>query len=425
MGTNGRIGITETKSTSYWLGEIYRMRADYPSAARSFIQAQKICGIKDDKPALADTSYWLGQVYRHQSKHAEAVESFIEAIGMYETKKINGVLQTHRIATQSLFLAKVNYTIIDDEKNLADTLYQLAQVDRTSSRNVEAERFLVEARAISTRIDYGDCHERASRALDEIRAARMQQVITNLDITSPSSTQNFSKETGVKQEAQVNPAVTVCEGDSRELNSTNASDIGPLIYGISLNPVSTSGKFGDVFEGRHKEVGRVALKRPRLDDSDNREDIIRRFLREPDTWGRLEHTHVLKFMGTINRGGWLYLVSPSMENGNLIRYIKEHPSVNRIRLLRETADGINYLHTMDIIHGDIEGPNILISNEGGVLLCDFGLSKMKGSATSTCMRGAGSTFWMGPELLQEEPGPKAFESDVYAFGMTIAEASAD
>ncbi|KIO31705.1 hypothetical protein M407DRAFT_67620, partial [Tulasnella calospora MUT 4182] len=144
-----------------------------------------------------------------------------------------------------------------------------------------------------------------------------------------------------------------------------------------------------------------------------------RFEREAATWRRLKHRHILEFLGTFQRDGHFYLVSPFMENGTLLEYLGRNPDIDRVRLLGQTADAINYLHIKDVLHGDIKASNILISREASVLLCDFGLARMTDSDTSSLMKGAGSTRWMAPELFNKEP--KSTETDIHAFGMTIAE----
>lgn len=100
-------------------------------------------------------------------------------------------------------------------------------------------------------------------------------------------------------------------------------------------------------------------------------------------------------------------------------YITARPDINRIRPLSETADAVQYLHQEGVIHGDLKANNILVDDNGHSLLCDFGLTKTVDSRTSTAMRGAGTFRWQSPELWED--APKTFESDVYAFDMTIAE----
>ncbi|KIO23565.1 hypothetical protein M407DRAFT_77896, partial [Tulasnella calospora MUT 4182] len=147
--------------------------------------------------------------------------------------------------------------------------------------------------------------------------------------------------------------------------------------------------------------------------------LFQRFEREADTWRRLEHPHVLRFLGTFKPEGHLYFVSPFMQNGTLLEYVNDHPGVNRIKLLCETSDAVGYLHREDIVHGDVKAGNLLISDHGHVLLCDFGLTKPTYAQTSTALKGAGTVRWQSPELWDNSP--RTFASDVYAFSMTIVE----
>lgn len=89
----------------------------------------------------------------------------------------------------------------------------------------------------------------------------------------------------------------------------------------------------------------------------------------------------------------------------------------------EIAEGLAYLHERGVIHGDIKGMNVLISAHLRVLVCDFGLAKAANSATATSLVGVGSLRWQAPELLGG--GTKTEKSDVYAFGITVAEVSSD
>ncbi|KAG8953677.1 hypothetical protein FRC04_001881 [Tulasnella sp. 424] len=199
----------------------------------------------------------------------------------------------------------------------------------------------------------------------------------------------------------------------------SVADVGPWIVWISPTPVKVNGHFCDVFQAIHSRVGKVALKRPRIGAVGYNEDAIRRFQREAATWERLQHPHILEYLGTFQRDGYFYFVSPFVENGTLVEYILLFPSVNRVKLLCETADAIGYLHDEEVVHGDIKASNILIGDNGQVLLCDFGLTRTTDLRTSTAMKGAGTLRWQSPELW--DGGSKGFKSDVYAFGMTIAE----
>ncbi|KAF7336067.1 Kinase-like protein [Mycena sanguinolenta] len=94
--------------------------------------------------------------------------------------------------------------------------------------------------------------------------------------------------------------------------------------------------------------------------------------------------------------------------------------------------GLDYLHSMDVVHGDLRGTNILISNEGNASLSDFGLATSIEDADSTTAgvttssNRAGSVRWFAPELIDPTRfGCTKFirtkASDVYAYACVCLE----
>ncbi|KIO23052.1 hypothetical protein M407DRAFT_27476 [Tulasnella calospora MUT 4182] len=176
------------------------------------------------------------------------------------------------------------------------------------------------------------------------------------------------------------------------LANQELDDIGFAIVSIDRMPINVTGHFNDIFLGQHASFGQVALRRPRISESNYR-DTIRRFQRETKTWRSLDHPRILPLLGIFTRDEHIYFVSPFAENGCLLEYIVDHPRVNRIPLLSGIADAIAYLHNNEIVHGDIKAGNVLINGHGYPLLCDFGLAKMPYCKTSTERKGAGTVRW--------------------------------
>ncbi|KIO22674.1 hypothetical protein M407DRAFT_27782 [Tulasnella calospora MUT 4182] len=195
-------------------------------------------------------------------------------------------------------------------------------------------------------------------------------------------------------------------------------DIGFAIISIDRMPINVTGHFNDIFLGKHASFGQVALRRPRVSESNYR-DTMRRFQRETKTWRSLDHPYILPLLGIFKRDEHIYFVSPFAENGCLLEYLADRPRVNRISLLSGIADAIAYLHNNGIVHGDIKAGNVLINGRECPLLCDFGLAKMPYCKTSTERKGAGTVRWQSPELWDNIP--RSLASDTYAFAMTIAE----
>ncbi|KAF8325732.1 kinase-like domain-containing protein [Amanita rubescens] len=186
-----------------------------------------------------------------------------------------------------------------------------------------------------------------------------------------------------------------------------------------------SGGFGRVFEGKLQEEV-VALKV--LYKSDN--DVS--FCREALMWGSLKHKFVLPFYGIYEvsdgRVPQFFLVSPFMTNGTLAQWRKKaDPSVSEIeeRIL-EVAQGVEYIHSVGAVHGDLRGDNILLDANLRVQIADFGLTRLS-DATNT-QSGAKHLNFSAPELFGffdnndfNDVPARTQMTDVYAFGCLFYE----
>ncbi|KAG8898724.1 hypothetical protein FRB99_007196 [Tulasnella sp. 403] len=187
-------------------------------------------------------------------------------------------------------------------------------------------------------------------------------------------------------------------------------------------PVDTSGSFCNVFRAYDKKTRqRFTLKRYRaaVVSAGGFMEDVELFEREAEIWRSFDHRHILPFVGIArDPSGGMYLVSPWIERGSLWDYIRAHPNqCDRRKYLRETADALVYLHSRDLIHGDIKAQNVLISENDEALLCDFGVSRDTVLATQPILKGTTPLRFQAPELW--EGFSKSMPTDVYAFGMLI------
>ncbi|KAH0835653.1 kinase-like domain-containing protein [Lanmaoa asiatica] len=190
------------------------------------------------------------------------------------------------------------------------------------------------------------------------------------------------------------------------------------------------------------QSGTVALKFLRQYQSvaDNvREKLLKRLKSEVAAWHRLQHANICPLYGVIQSVHSIAMVSPWCNNGTIMQYIqREDVHADRLTLLGQIASGVSYLHNMKpvVVHGDLKGTNILISDDGDALISDFGLSTVieEFSLTDAGLRAAqlgtsllaGSTRWMAPELilsLVEDDGVPCptRESDVFSFACVCLE----
>ncbi|KAJ7770535.1 kinase-like domain-containing protein [Mycena metata] len=144
-------------------------------------------------------------------------------------------------------------------------------------------------------------------------------------------------------------------------------------------------------------------------------------------WRDLHHPHILPFIG-IDRDTFpsLAIVSPWMEQGTVLNHLDRHGHADIDKLLFQIAQGIGYLHSRNIVHGDLRGANILVNDNWTACLADFGLSNFTDPiSTASSTKRAGSLYWMAPELLDPNRYGRKFvrtpATDVYAFGCVCVE----
>ncbi|KAJ7267311.1 kinase-like domain-containing protein [Mycena rebaudengoi] len=187
-----------------------------------------------------------------------------------------------------------------------------------------------------------------------------------------------------------------------------------------------AGGFGDIWQGF---VGsqRVSVKVMRIFDDTDVEAAVKEFGREALIWRQLSHPNLLPFFGLYYLDKRLCLVSPWMENGNVLDFIRRSPGSEhgRISLMLDVALGLAYLHQHHVVHGDLKAVNILVTPNLRACIADFGLSSIVNALTlrfthSTASVKGGSTRWQAPELFQEAHSTH-YGSDVYAFARVCYE----
>ncbi|KAJ7830524.1 kinase-like domain-containing protein, partial [Mycena olivaceomarginata] len=130
--------------------------------------------------------------------------------------------------------------------------------------------------------------------------------------------------------------------------------------------------------------------------------ILQQFCREALVWQTLRHKYILPLIG-----------------------VDRETFPSSFCMLLQIAEGLAYLHSMKIVHGDLRGANILISDDWTACLADFGLTGVVEDPASTT-GGALTLRWFAPELIAPtffgcERFVRTTASDVYAFACVCLE----
>ncbi|OAX37664.1 kinase-like protein [Rhizopogon vinicolor AM-OR11-026] len=148
-------------------------------------------------------------------------------------------------------------------------------------------------------------------------------------------------------------------------------------------------------------------------------------------WKRMRHKHIVPFFGVANNfvPSRISLVSPWQSDGTLTSLLERKHDMNckeRLPLLEDIANGLCYLHSVNVVHGDLTGFNVLIDADGHARLTDFGLSSVVNASEglaylAVTTRRPGALRWVAPELVVKDNAHIAptFESDIYSFGSVM------
>ncbi|KAG0703873.1 kinase-like domain-containing protein [Suillus ampliporus] len=201
-------------------------------------------------------------------------------------------------------------------------------------------------------------------------------------------------------------------------------------------PIARGG-FGEIWKCTYRQDRtpiKVAVKSLQVYAADQlgaaKKKKIKRIERELRICAGFKHANILPVYGyTSGFGPFIAIVSPWAEKGNLTTYLDHEGEtltlVRRFQILADIMAGLQYLHVNHVIHGDFNGPNVLIHGDGTACVADFGLSLMYSEVISASQASWTSTLkgnmrWMAPELLvPQEDGPLARpskQSDIYSFG---------
>jgi serine/threonine-protein kinase len=199
--------------------------------------------------------------------------------------------------------------------------------------------------------------------------------------------------------------------------------IGDTIGTYKILEALGSGGMGEVFKVEHLITKRVeAMKILTNETSGNREQD-QRFLREIQLQASLNHPNIAALHNAFWQDGHLVMTMELIEGDSLRTLLSRGPlplplSVDCACLALEALD---YAHAHGIVHRDISPANIIVRDEGGLKLTDFGLAKSPNDLRLT-QTGAlmGSLYYISPEQVSGRATVDA-RADIYALGAVLYE----
>ena len=177
-----------------------------------------------------------------------------------------------------------------------------------------------------------------------------------------------------------------------------------------------------VYRARQESLDRTVAVKVLSENLAASTQFMERFRREARTAANLRHPNVITVhdFGEDERGV-PYLVLEYIEGPTLADLMDVGLDDSRIPdLLDQIAAGLDYAHAHGVIHRDIKPGNVLTTEDGRVVLADFGLAWLLEGAHLTMTGGViGTPEYMSPEQAAGEPIDH--RSDVYALGVVLYE----
>ncbi|KAL1296691.1 hypothetical protein AAFC00_000167 [Neodothiora populina] len=228
--------------------------------------------------------------------------------------------------------------------------------------------------------------------------------------------------------------------DMMQMITERASRTGTAVPDYTFLELIGKGSFGRVYKCERNDTREVvAVKIIDVDDLDYRldntqkDEAIADFTKEVSTLKHLKDSrakNINYIQEAFDLHSQLWIVSDYCPGGSVHTLMKAVPSGAGLEehfiipIARELAVALKYVHEAGVIHRDVKCGNILISEQGDVQLCDFGVAGVMEGQTSKRSTIIGTPFWMPPEMHSMEPDSQegyGTEVDCWAFGCTVYE----
>ena len=197
----------------------------------------------------------------------------------------------------------------------------------------------------------------------------------------------------------------------------------PMLGRYQIEKELGKGAMGVVYLGRDPKIGRVvAIKTMDLSQAFE-EDAIgeakRRFFREAETAGKLNHPNIVTIYDAGEEHDLAYIAMEFLKGKDLTAYIKPDnllPLNTVTEIICKLADALDYAHTQHVVHRDVKPANVMYAPETGLVkMTDFGIARITDASKTRTGLILGTPSYMSPEQLS---GKKIDgRSDLFSLGV--------
>lgn len=218
----------------------------------------------------------------------------------------------------------------------------------------------------------------------------------------------------------------------RSLDDIDLSSLRDPAGIFDLMEVVGNGTYGQVYKGRHVKTGQLAAIKV-MDVTEEEEEEIKLEINVLKKYSH--HRNIATYYGAFikkalkGHDDQLWLVMEFCGAGSVTDLVKATKG-NTLKeewiayICREILRGLSHLHANHVIHRDIKGQNVLMTEDAEVKLVDFGVSAQLDKTVGRRNTFIGTPYWMAPEVIACDENPDATydnRSDLWSLGITALE----
>ncbi|XP_078403792.1 mitogen-activated protein kinase kinase kinase kinase 4 isoform X1 [Cetorhinus maximus] len=219
---------------------------------------------------------------------------------------------------------------------------------------------------------------------------------------------------------------------ARSLDNIHLSCLRDPAGIFELVEVVGNGTYGQVYKGRHVKTGQLAAIKV-MDVTEDEEEEIKLEINMLKKYSH--HRNIATYYGAFIRTNpsshedQLWLVMEFCGAGSVTDLVKKTKG-NCLKedwiayICREVLRGLAHLHSHHVIHRDIKGQNVLLTENAEVKLVDFGVSAQLDRTMEKRNTFIGTPYWMAPEVIACDENADStydYRSDVWSLGITAIE----
>ena len=200
------------------------------------------------------------------------------------------------------------------------------------------------------------------------------------------------------------------------------ASIGSRLSDFEIVKQLGKGSYGTVYVVRSKlDMNTYVMKKMELNHL--KENQQKECYREVSILRKVSHPNIIKYYSSFLENESLCIIMEYAELGDLYTLIKHYKRHQKFfeeillwRIAFEVLNGLEYLHSNNIIHRDIKCLNLFLSKDHHVKIGDLGVSTITSLGGMHCTR-VGTPLYLSPELVKQVPYD--YKTDIWSFGCSL------